>query len=71
MGFAGLILLSSVVKATIGLRWEQEGSMADILAVVDTDICQAIQVRFGIQYGALNFLIDVTRVVMKSSMEDV
>ncbi|KAI9457363.1 hypothetical protein HD554DRAFT_2142888 [Boletus coccyginus] len=43
MGFAGLSLLSSVVKATVGLRWEQVGSMADILAIIDTDICQAIQ----------------------------
>ncbi|KAN0080432.1 hypothetical protein V8E55_009998 [Tylopilus felleus] len=43
MGFSGLSLLSSVVKATIGLRWQQEGPMADILAVIDMDICQAIQ----------------------------
>ncbi|KAG6377999.1 hypothetical protein JVT61DRAFT_14797 [Boletus reticuloceps] len=31
--------------ATVGLRWETEGSMANILAVIDTDICQAIQHR--------------------------
>jgi len=44
MGFSGLGLLSAVVKATVGLRWEQEGSiMVDILAVIDMDICQAIQ----------------------------
>ncbi|KAF9236540.1 hypothetical protein BU15DRAFT_89074 [Melanogaster broomeanus] len=43
MGFTSLSLLSSVVTATVGLRWEQEGSMADILAVIDADICQAIQ----------------------------
>ncbi|KAG9311203.1 hypothetical protein JVU11DRAFT_8278 [Chiua virens] len=43
MGFAGLGVLSSVVKATVGLQWEQQGSMADILAVIDTDISQAIQ----------------------------
>ena len=49
MGLAGLGLLSSVVKATVGLRWEQEGSiMVDILAVIDMDICQAIQVGFNI-----------------------
>lgn len=71
MGFAGLGLLSSMVKATVGLRWEQEGSMADILAVIDTDICQAIQVRFRIRYGPLNLLINVTRVARKSSREDV
>ncbi|KAF8121152.1 hypothetical protein EV363DRAFT_1421556 [Boletus edulis] len=43
MGFVSLSLLSSVVKATVGLRWETEGSMANMLAVIDTDICQAIQ----------------------------
>jgi len=44
MGFAGLGLLSSVVKGTVGLRWEEERSiMVDILAVIDMDICQAIQ----------------------------
>ncbi|KAG9308215.1 hypothetical protein JVU11DRAFT_12228 [Chiua virens] len=43
MGFAGLSLLSSVVNATVGLRWEKEGSMADILVVIDADISQAIQ----------------------------
>ncbi|KAI6161010.1 hypothetical protein EDD17DRAFT_712856 [Pisolithus thermaeus] len=44
MGFASLGLLASIVKATIGLRWEREGSMATTLAVIDTDISQAIQV---------------------------
>ncbi|KAI6104959.1 hypothetical protein EDD16DRAFT_1714322 [Pisolithus croceorrhizus] len=43
MGFASLGLLASIVKATIGLRWEREGSMATTLAVIDTDISQAIQ----------------------------
>ncbi|KAI6118227.1 hypothetical protein F5141DRAFT_1212129 [Pisolithus sp. B1] len=43
MGFASLGLLASIVKATIGLRWEREGFMATTLAVIDTDISQAIQ----------------------------
>ncbi|KAI6022962.1 hypothetical protein PISMIDRAFT_353892 [Pisolithus microcarpus 441] len=43
MGFASLGLLASIVKATIGLRWEREGPMATTLAVIDTDITQAIQ----------------------------
>jgi len=43
MGFSSLGLLSSVVRATLGLRWEDDGDMADILAVVDIDIGQAIQ----------------------------
>jgi hypothetical protein len=45
MGFASLSLLASIVRATIGLRWEDEGDMADFLAVIDSDITQAIQVR--------------------------
>lgn len=71
MGFAGLGLLSSVVKATVGLRWEQEGFMADILADIDTDICQAIQVGFRMQYGTFDLLINVTRAAEKSLREGV
>jgi hypothetical protein len=43
LGFASLRVLASVVYATIGLRWESDGVMADILAVIDADIGQAIQ----------------------------
>ncbi|EIW74975.1 hypothetical protein CONPUDRAFT_112910 [Coniophora puteana RWD-64-598 SS2] len=43
MGFASLGVLYSVVSATVGLRWETDGDMADALAVVDADITQAIQ----------------------------
>ena len=43
LGFASLGLLSAIVRATIGLRWEDDGDMADILAVIDADIGQAIQ----------------------------
>ncbi len=32
------------MRATVGLRWEDDGDMADILAVIDADIGQAIQV---------------------------
>ena len=44
LGFASLGILSQVVRATIGLRWEEDGDMADVLAVIDADIGQAIQV---------------------------
>jgi hypothetical protein len=44
MGFASLGVLASIVRASIGLRWEDEGVMAEILAVIDADIGQAIQV---------------------------
>ena len=30
----------------MGLRWEDDGDMADILAVIDADISQAIQASF-------------------------
>lgn len=44
MGFASLGVLASIVRASIGLRWEEDGVIADILAVIDADIGQAIQV---------------------------
>ncbi|KIM74734.1 hypothetical protein PILCRDRAFT_827939 [Piloderma croceum F 1598] len=43
MGFASLGVLESVVRATIGLRWEDVSELSDILALVDADISQAIQ----------------------------
>jgi len=43
LGFLSLPVLASIVRATIGLRWEDDGDMADILAVIDADIGQAIQ----------------------------
>ncbi|KAF9462856.1 hypothetical protein BDZ94DRAFT_1219232 [Collybia nuda] len=43
MGFASLGVLASIVRASIGLRWEDNGVIADILAVIDADIGQAIQ----------------------------
>lgn len=43
LGFASLLVLAVVVRATIGLRWNVENEMSDILADVDADICQAIQ----------------------------
>ena len=43
MGFDSIDVLCAVVRATSGLRWNEEGEMADILAAVDADISQAIQ----------------------------
>lgn len=48
MGFASLRILETIVRATLGLRWEAEGDMADSLAVVDADISQAIQVSTNV-----------------------
>jgi hypothetical protein len=43
MGIASLNVLSEVVRATTGLRWDLDGETADILAAVDADMSQAYQ----------------------------
>jgi len=43
MGFDSIDVLTGVVRATTGLRWDQTDALADVFAVIDTDICQAIQ----------------------------
>ncbi|OBZ74957.1 hypothetical protein A0H81_05081 [Grifola frondosa] len=45
MGLASLGVLGVVVRATVGLRWEEGSSMENILASIDADISQAIQIR--------------------------
>jgi hypothetical protein len=50
MGFSSLSILAAVVRATVGLRWEEEGDLALTLAEIDADLGQAIQVRlFGLR----------------------
>ena len=43
MGFASLGVLTSVVRATLGLRWDLDGKTADALAALDSDIAQGLQ----------------------------
>ncbi|KAI1787098.1 hypothetical protein LXA43DRAFT_975423 [Ganoderma leucocontextum] len=43
LGFASLRILSRVVSATIGVRWEEDSDTEDVLANIDADISQAIQ----------------------------
>ncbi|CAE6434218.1 unnamed protein product [Rhizoctonia solani] len=43
MGFHSLTLLVVIVRATVDLRWTEDGPLADTLAVVDGDIAQAVQ----------------------------
>ncbi|KAG6827551.1 hypothetical protein H0H87_004459, partial [Tephrocybe sp. NHM501043] len=43
MGFASLKLLSLIVHASVGVRWEEDSDLANMFAFVDTDIGQAIQ----------------------------
>jgi hypothetical protein len=44
MGIASIVVLASVVRATLGIRWDEEGEMADAPAIIDVDLTQAIQV---------------------------
>jgi hypothetical protein len=57
MGFASLSILAAVVKATVGLRWEEDGEIADTLAEIDADLGQAIQVRF-FAFGPVNRIVE-------------
>lgn len=43
MGFDSIDVLTGIVRATTGLRWDATGSLTDVFAVIDTDISQAIQ----------------------------
>ena len=43
MGFASLKILARIVNATVGLKWEEDSAMEDVLAEIDADISQAIQ----------------------------
>ena len=43
LGFASLRILSRVVGTTIGIRWENDSDMEDVLANIDADISQAVQ----------------------------
>lgn len=57
MGFASLGILTEVVRATIGLRWDRDGDMVKVLSDIDTDISQAIQVGGGIKLLCRSLLI--------------
>ncbi|TFK32754.1 hypothetical protein BDQ12DRAFT_476291 [Crucibulum laeve] len=78
MGFASLGILTSIIRATVGLRWEDDGDMADILAVIDADIGQAIQSsKEEIEGGRITDFLSARRVVndlrsaLNESMTDV
>jgi len=43
MGVEALGVLVPVVRATLGLHWDEDGPMIDALAIVDGDIAQAVQ----------------------------
>lgn len=43
MGFDSLDILSGIVRATTGLRWDEDDQLANDLAIIDADISQAIQ----------------------------
>jgi len=43
LGFASLHILTSIVRASVGLRWAADSELVDILTIIDSDISQAIQ----------------------------
>jgi len=46
LGFSSLSLLTAIVRASVGLRWEDDDDMADLLAIIDADIGQGIQASY-------------------------
>ena len=68
LGFASLGVLASIVRATVGLRWEEDGDMADILAVIDADIGQAIQASIVVPSHTTAGLI---KLVSQSAKEEI
>ncbi|KAK7443988.1 hypothetical protein VKT23_015385 [Stygiomarasmius scandens] len=78
MGFTSLEILSSVVKSTVGFKWNQQGEMARTLTVVDADIGQAIQsCKEEIEGGKapntdrMREIVESLRSAVKESMADV
>ncbi|KAF8989350.1 hypothetical protein BDQ17DRAFT_1314368 [Cyathus striatus] len=78
MGFASLEILASVVRASVGLRWQDEGELINALAVVDADISQAIQsckeeIEGGnvINISTAKDRVDVLRAALTESLRDV
>lgn len=70
MGFASLSLLASIIRGTIGLRWEDDSDMADFLAAIDSDITQAIQVSgLGSLIQQRFLLIFLCRVVKRNTKQ--
>jgi hypothetical protein len=55
MGIASLGVLTSVVRATLGLRWGEDSEMAEVLAIVDVDLTQAIQVSSIRKKGLITY----------------
>ncbi|KAG6848843.1 hypothetical protein H0H93_013563 [Arthromyces matolae] len=78
MGFASLKVLTSIVRASVGLQWDEDSDLATLFAFIDADIGQAIQSskeeieggRVG-DWGAARETIDDLRRVVKESKKDV
>ncbi|GBE87182.1 hypothetical protein SCP_1004290 [Sparassis crispa] len=78
MGFASLRVLAGVVRATVGLRWKEGSEIEDLLASVDSDICQGIQSsREEMEGGRVSDLetardaVNELRSAVKESLQDV
>ncbi|KAF8264920.1 hypothetical protein EI94DRAFT_1737290 [Lactarius quietus] len=43
MGLTSFGIFASIMRGSLGLRWTPYGATADVLTLIDGDICQAIQ----------------------------
>ncbi|KAI0032003.1 hypothetical protein K488DRAFT_86267 [Vararia minispora EC-137] len=43
LGLLSLDVFDTIVHSTLGFRWADDGETADVLAIIDQDLCQAIQ----------------------------
>jgi hypothetical protein len=76
MGVASLSLLTEVVRRTIGIRWEENGGLMNVLAVVDADITQAIQsckeeVRNEARVAEASVVVSQLKMSIAESLDDV
>ncbi|KAF8055147.1 hypothetical protein FPV67DRAFT_1436576 [Lyophyllum atratum] len=78
LGLTSLGVLASILRATVGLRWEDECDLAALLAVIDADVGQAIQsskeeIESGRvnDFGVAREIVNDLREAVKESMADV
>jgi hypothetical protein len=43
MGLTSFGIFAAIVRSSLGLRWTLYGATADVLTLIDGDICQALQ----------------------------
>ncbi|KNZ76173.1 hypothetical protein J132_11292 [Termitomyces sp. J132] len=78
MGFASLKVLTSVIRASLELQWEDDSDLSNLFAFIDADIGQAIQsskeeIEGGrvSDWGIAHEIVDDLRGVVKESKKAV